>query len=100
MVLPTFADGGTHVNLSRGLRREDTRRTAPTRSSLLEYLVSDRRRSSMPRPTTSIPVKAGATIHPLIAALGPLKVDALPIARYRQASSGGQRLVDKVGFDR
>jgi iron(III) transport system substrate-binding protein len=45
-------------------------------------------------------VKAGAAIHPLIGALGMLKVDSInltDIARQRAAAS---RLVDKVGFDR
>ena len=46
------------------------------------------------------PVRAGAVVHPLISALGPLRVDAISlteIARHRAAAS---RLVDKVGYDR
>jgi iron(III) transport system substrate-binding protein len=46
------------------------------------------------------PVKPGAPIHPIIAALGPLKVDAIPLAEIAKARAAASRLVDKVGFDR
>ncbi len=45
-------------------------------------------------------MKPGVAVDPLLAALGPLKVDSTPlveIARNRKAAS---LLVDKVGFDR
>jgi iron(III) transport system substrate-binding protein len=99
VILPAFAGGGTHVNVSGGA----VAKYAPNRANavrLLEYLVSDEAQKIYAEANYEYPVKAGATVHPIIAALGPLKVDALSlteIARHRAAAS---RLVDKVGFDR
>ena len=99
MILPTFEGGGTQVNISGA----SIAKHAPNRAGavrFLEYLVSDEAQKIYAEADYEYPVKAGAPIHPLIAALGPLKVDSIPlteIARYRAAAS---KLVDKVGFDR
>jgi iron(III) transport system substrate-binding protein len=99
VLLPTFQGGGTHVNTSGA----SVARHAPNRAAavkFLEYLVSDEAQRIYAEANYEYPVKAGAKIHPLIAALGTLKVDALPltdIARHRVAAS---KLVDKVAFDR
>ncbi|HUF48163.1 MAG TPA: extracellular solute-binding protein [Vicinamibacterales bacterium] len=99
VVLPTFAGGGTHVNVSGAAVAAH----APSRAAavrLLEYLVSDEAQRIYAEANFEYPVKAGAAIHPIIGALGPLIVDALPltaIARHRAAAG---RLVDAVGFDR
>lgn len=99
VVLPTFKNGGTHVNISgASVARYSPNRAAAVR--LLEYLVSNDAQKIYAEANFEYPVTPGAPVHPLIAALGTLKVDALPltdIARHRAAAS---RLVDKVGFDR
>ncbi len=99
VILPTFEGGGTQVNISgASIAKHSPNRAAAIR--FLEYLVSDEAQKIYAEANYEYPVKAGAAIHPLIAALGTLKVDALPlaeIARYRTAAS---KLVDKVGFDR
>ncbi len=99
VILPTFADGGTHVNVSgASIARNSPNRAAAVR--FLEYLVSDDAQKIYAEANYEYPVKAGVAVHPIIAALGPLKVDSLSladIARHRVAAS---RLVDKVGFDR
>jgi iron(III) transport system substrate-binding protein len=98
VVLPTFEGGGTHVNISGAV----VARTAPNRDEavrLLEYLVSDEAQALYAKIDYEYPVKAGATIDPLLAGLGPLAFDPTPlveIARNRKAAS---LLVDKVGFD-
>jgi iron(III) transport system substrate-binding protein len=99
VILPTFADGGTHVNVSgASIARNSPNRAAAVR--FLEYLVSDDAQKIYAEANYEYPVKAGVAVHPIIAALGPLTVDSLSladIARHRVAAS---RLVDKVGFDR
>jgi len=99
VILPTFADGGTHVNVSgASIAKNSPNRAAAVR--FLEYLVSDAAQKIYAEANYEYPVKAGVAVHPIIAALGPLKVDSLSladIARHRVAAS---RLVDKVGFDR
>lgn len=98
VILPRFEGGGTHVNVSGAT----VAKHAPNRAvavRLLEYLVSDEAQKLYAEANYEYPVKAGAAAHPLIAALGRLHIDSIPltdIARHRAAAS---RLVDKVGLD-
>jgi iron(III) transport system substrate-binding protein len=99
VVLPTFRKGGTQVNLSGA----SVARHAPHRAEaikLLEYLVSDAAQKIYAEVNYEYPVKASATVHPLIAALGTLKVDPLSVADIVKHRATASRLVDKVGFDR
>lgn len=99
IILPTFEGGGTQVNVSGA----SVARYAPNKAAavkFLEYLVSDEAQKIYAEANYEYPVKPGAAIHPLIAKLGALKVDSLPladIARHRVAAS---KLVDKVGLDK
>lgn len=98
VVLPEFASGGTHVNISGAAMA----RHAPNRGNavkLLEYLVSSQAQAIYARANFEYPVLKGAGIDPIIAALGALKVDSLKvpdIVRHRKAASS---LVDKTGFN-
>ncbi|WP_232627980.1 extracellular solute-binding protein [Methylobacterium sp. Leaf118] len=98
VVLPIFEGGGTHVNVSGAV----VAKNAPNRDEavkLLEYLVSDEAQALYAKTDYEYPVKAGATIDPLLASLGTLTFDPTPlveIARNRKAAS---LLLDKVGFD-
>jgi len=99
VILPTFENGGTHVNISgAAVARYSPNRDEAVR--LLEYLVSDDAQKLYAEANFEYPVKRGAEIDPIIAALGDLEVDPTPlvdIARQRDAAS---RLVDRVRFDR
>jgi len=99
VILPTFAGGGTHVNVSGAA----VARYAPNRAAavrFLEYLVSDEAQKIYAEANYEYPVKAGATVHPLIAALGTLKVDPLALTEIAKNRAAASKLVDKVGFDR
>jgi len=66
---------------------------------LLEYLVSDEVQKIYAEANYEYPVKAGASVDPIIASFGELKIDSKPLAEivgYRKEASA---LVDKVGFD-
>ncbi|WP_336486386.1 extracellular solute-binding protein [Methylobacterium nigriterrae] len=98
VVLPTFAGGGTHVNVSGAV----VARNAPNRDEavkLLEYLVSDEAQGIYARTDYEYPVKAGAPVDPLLTALGPLTIDAVPVAEIARNRKAASLLVDKVGFD-
>jgi iron(III) transport system substrate-binding protein len=98
VLLPTFASGGTHVNVSgAALARNAPNRDAAVK--LLEYLVSDAAQHEYASTNYEYPVKPGARIDPLIDALGKLQPDTLPltqIAAHRRAAS---LLAERVGFD-
>ncbi|WP_425287401.1 Fe(3+) ABC transporter substrate-binding protein [Paramesorhizobium deserti] len=98
VILPTFKDGGTQVNISGAA----VAKHAPNKEQavqLLEYLVSDEAQKLYAEANFEYPVKAGASIDPIIASFGELKVDPVPlteIAGYRKEAS---ELAEKVGFD-
>ena len=98
VLLPTFEGGGTHVNVSgAGVAKNAPNRAAAVR--FLEYLVSPEAQKIYAEANFEYPVRQGATIHPIIADLGALKVDPVllaDIARHRVTAS---KLIDKVGFD-
>jgi iron(III) transport system substrate-binding protein len=97
-ILPTFANGGTHVNISGAA----VAKHAPNKDNavkLLEYLVSDEAQLVYAEANYEYPVKPGVAADPLIADLGVLNVDStslVEISAHRKAASA---LVDKVGFD-
>ena len=98
VILPTFERGGTHVNISGA----SVARNAPNRAAavrFLEYLVSDEAQKLYAEANFEYPVKAGATVHPIIAALGPLNIDSLPLTEIVRHRNTASRLVDHVGFD-
>ena len=98
IILPTFEDGGTHVNISGAA----VARYSPNHAEavqLLEYLVSDAAQKIYAEANFEYPIKQGAQIDPLIAELGTLKVDGASlteVARHRDTAS---QLVDRVGFN-
>jgi iron(III) transport system substrate-binding protein len=99
VILPTFRNGGTQVNLSgASIARHSPNRASAVR--FLEYLVSDEAQKIYAESNFEYPVKVGAPIHPLVAALGALRVDTLNIADIAKHRAAASRLVDRVGFDR
>ncbi|WP_333825190.1 extracellular solute-binding protein [Pinisolibacter sp.] len=98
VVLPTFADGGTHVNATGAALAKNAPNEAAARK-LIEYLVSPAGQKIYAEQNFEYPVDASASVTATIAALGTLKPDTVPlaeIARHRKATS---LLVDKVRFD-
>src|SRR5690606_8109935 len=98
VLLPTFEHGGTHVNVSGAALAKH----APNRANavaFLEYLVSDEAQRIYAEANYEFPVKPGVAAHPIIAALGTLKVDTLSLTDIARQRAVASRLVDKVGFD-
>ncbi|WP_310351882.1 extracellular solute-binding protein [Methylobacterium sp. BE186] len=98
VVLPTFENGGTHVNVSGAA----VAKNAPNRDEavkLLEYLVSDEAQGIYAKTDYEYPVKPGAPVDPLLVELGTLKIDDTPIAEIARNRKAASLLVDKVGFD-
>lgn len=98
VILPRFQNGGTQVNVTGA----SIAKHAPNRAAavkLLEYLVSDDAQKLYAEANFEYPVKPGAAVHPIIAALGPLKVDTISLADIARARVAASKLVDKVGFD-
>lgn len=98
VILPTFKNGGTHVNISGAA----VAKHAPNRDQavqLLEYLGSDEAQKIYAEANYEYPVKAGAAIDPIIASFGDLKVDPVPLTEIVANRKAASELVDRVGFD-
>ncbi len=98
VLLPTFEGGGTHVNVSGAV----VAKNAPNRDEavkLLEYLVSDEAQGLYAKSGYEYPVKPGAPVDPLLAEIGTLSVDPLPLAEIARNRKAASLLIDKVGFD-
>jgi ABC-type Fe3+ transport system, periplasmic component len=98
VILPTFKDGGTQVNISGAA----VAKHAPNKAEavrFLEYLVSDEAQQIYAKANFEYPVKAGAQIDPIIASFGELKIDNKSLAEIVSHRREASALVDKVGFD-
>ncbi|AXV18491.1 iron ABC transporter substrate-binding protein (plasmid) [Neorhizobium sp. SOG26] len=98
VILPTFKDGGTQVNISGAA----VAKHAPNKAEaikFLEYLVSDEAQQIYAKANFEYPVKAGAQIDPIIASFGELKIDNKSLAEIVSHRKEASALVDKVGFD-
>lgn len=98
VILPTFKDGGTQVNISGAAIAKH----APNKAEavkLLEYLVSDEAQKIYAEANYEYPVKPGAAIDPIIASFGELKIDDKSLAEIVSHRKQASELVDKVGFD-
>jgi iron(III) transport system substrate-binding protein len=98
VILPTFQDGGTHVNIS-GVAIAKYAPNHANAIAFLAFLVSDQGQTLYAHANFEYPVKPGVAADPIVASFGELKPDPMPlgeIAEYRKLAS---QLVDKVGFD-
>jgi len=99
VILPTFKDkAGTHVNVSGAA----VAKNAPNKENavkLLEYLVSPAAQEIYAKANFEYPVRAGVAPDPIIAELGTLTVDPLPLTAVAKDRKQASELVDVVGFD-
>ncbi|MEI7804990.1 MAG: Fe(3+) ABC transporter substrate-binding protein [Hyphomicrobiales bacterium] len=98
VILPTFAGGGTHVNLSGVVLVK----TAPNKANgmkLIEWLAGETAQHMYADVNYEYPLRAGIAINPTIAGYGTLKPDAMPISKIAHNKKAASTLVDKVGFD-
>lgn len=98
VILPTFENGGTHVNISGA----SVAKHAPNKENavkLLEFLVSPEAQASYAQGNYEYPVLESAKVDPIIAKLGKLKVDPLQVSEIVKHRKTASELVDKVGFN-
>lgn len=98
VLLPTFAGGGTHVNLSAVLLAKN----APNKANalkLIDWLAGPTAQQMYADMNYEYPVRAGIAVNPTIASYGALKPDAMPVADIATNRKAAATLVDKVGFD-
>ena len=98
MILPTFKNGGTHVNVSGAA----VARYAPNRTEavkLIEYLVSESSQKIYAEANFEYPVNGKAAVDPLIGEYGTLKPDNIDLAKIAGFRKKASELAERVGFD-
>jgi len=99
VILPTFKDkAGTHVNVSGAA----VAKNAPNKENavkLLEFLASQQAQEIYAKANFEYPVRSGVNPDPIIAELGTLTVDPLPLTEVAKQRKQASELVDVVGFD-
>lgn len=98
VILPTFENGGTHVNVSGVVLAK----RAPNKANamkLIEWLAGEKAQQMYADMNHEYPLRAGVPINPIIASYGTLKPDSLPLAKIAHYKKAAATLVDKVGFN-
>jgi iron(III) transport system substrate-binding protein len=99
VILPTFQNGGTHINVSGAV----VAKNAPNRDNavkLLEFMTSPDAQRVFADVNFEYPVRPGVVINPLVRSFGELKPDPMLVADVAKARAKASELVDKVGVDR
>lgn len=98
VVLPTFANGGTHVNLS-GIAFLKHAPNADNAMRLAEFLIGEKAQKLYAEGNFEFPVRAGTPIDPSVAAFGALTPDTMSFADIIKQRSQAADMIDRIGFN-
>ncbi|CAH1681222.1 Ferric iron ABC transporter, iron-binding protein [Hyphomicrobiales bacterium] len=94
----TFANGGTHVNVSAAALAKN----APNKDNavkLIEYMLGEKAQALYANGNFEFPVNAAVTDSAAVKLLGTVTPDKLPLSDVAKQRKPAADLVDKVGFD-
>jgi iron(III) transport system substrate-binding protein len=98
VIMPTFAGGGHHVNISGFAITKH----APNRANavkLAEWLVSDKAQALYAEQNYEHPIRANIPLDPTVQGFGALNPDSVPLTAIAAQRKTASELVDKVGFN-
>jgi iron(III) transport system substrate-binding protein len=98
VILPTFQDGGTHINVSGVVLTKH----APNKTNairLIEWLMGEQAQHMYADMNYEYPLRDGIAVNPIVAGYGKLTPDDVPLAKIGDNKKLASELVDKVGFD-
>jgi iron(III) transport system substrate-binding protein len=94
----TFANGGTHVNVSAAALAKN----APNKANavkLVEYMLGDKAQALYANGNFEFPVNTAVADSAAVKLLGAVTPDKLPLSEVAKQRKAAANLVDKVGFD-
>lgn len=94
----TFADGGTHVNVSAAALAKN----APNKDNavkLIEYMLGEKAQALYANGNFEFPVNSAVIDSAAVKLLGAVTPDKLPLSEVAKQRKPAADLVDKVGFD-
>ena len=98
IVFPTFADGGSHVNVS-GVALT---KAAPNKDSaikFMEWLTGDAAQKIYAETNYEFPVKAGVERSDVVASWGEFTADTKPLTEVAKLRPSALKLIEEVNFD-
>lgn len=98
VIMPTFENGKTHVNVS-GFVVAKHARNKEQAVKLAEWLVGAQAQGMYGEQNFEYPVLAGAPVEPFIKTFGDLKADDIPLEAVAGKAKAASELTDKVGFN-
>lgn len=98
VVMPTFDNGRTHVNIS-GIALAKNAPNKENAIKLMEYLSGDEAQRIYSEINYEYPLEPGIAVSDAVKAFGDLKPDTLPLAEIAKFRTKASELVDAVGYD-
>lgn len=98
VVFPTFAAGGTHMNVS-GVAMTKAAPNKAAALKLMEFLVSDEAQKIYAATNYEFPVKAGVPVSDLVASWGAFTPDTLPLTELATQRPAALKLMEDIDFD-
>ena len=95
---PTFADGGTHVNIS-GIAMTKSAPNKAEAQQLMEFLVSSEAQEIYADVNNEYPVLDGAPLSDLVASWGTYGVDDIDLTEVAGHRAAALRIMEEVNFD-
>lgn len=98
VIMPTFRDGGTHLNISGLILTKNAKHKAEA-VKLAEWLVGKTAQEAYAAQNFEYPVVAGYAVEPSIAGFGVPKVDKVPLEEIAKNRKTASEIVEKTGYD-
>lgn len=98
IVFPSFADGGTHVNVS-GVAMTTAAPNKDAAQQLMDFLVSDEAQAIYAETNNEFPVSDHVQRSELVASWGEFTPDSTPLSEISALRPEALKLIEEVGFD-
>ena len=98
VVFPTFAAGGTHMNIS-GMAMTKSAPNKDAAVKLMEFLVSDKAQKIYADTNYEFPIKPGVPVSDLVAGWGALSPDTLPLTDVAAQRPAALKMMEEANFD-
>ena len=98
IVFPTFAEGGTHMNIS-GVAMTKAAPNHDAALKLMEFLSSDEAQKIYAETNHEFPVKPGVPVSALVAGWGTFTPDTLPLTDIAAQRPVALKIMEEINFD-
>jgi iron(III) transport system substrate-binding protein len=98
IVFPTFADGGTHLNIS-GVAMTKAAPNKENALKFMEWLSGDTAQQIYAETNHEYPVKSGVARSALVSSWGEFTPDATPLAEIAAKRAAALKIMETVNFD-